>query len=66
VRTNIATMVVLLLSLTVAFAQVDSLPVLPKTNVDIPWTELRGLIELSMQKDKPVLYPPVDYMISTA
>ncbi len=65
-RTNIATMVVLLLSLTVAFAQVDSLPVLPKTNVDIPWTELRGLIELSMQKDKPVLYPPVDYMISTA
>jgi len=45
---------------------VDSLPVLPKTNVDIPWTELRALIELSMASTKVVEDPPVDYIISSA
>jgi len=44
---------------------VDSLPTLPKTNVDIPWVELRELIELSMKRDSLVFNPPVDYMIPT-
>ncbi len=45
---------------------VDSLPTLPKTNVDIPWTELRELIELSMKTSDTQLDPPVDYIIPYA
>ncbi|MBN2543358.1 hypothetical protein JXI42_10880 [bacterium] len=48
------------------FSQIETLPKLPKTNVDIPWTELRELIELSMKKDSTILIPPLEYMIPSA
>ncbi|MBN1755880.1 hypothetical protein JW877_06660 [bacterium] len=58
-------LLVMLLSLftTLAYPEIDSLPRLPQTNVEIPWTELRQLIELSMRIDTTLLRPPVDYLL---
>ncbi|MCK5832284.1 hypothetical protein KAH81_01300 [bacterium] len=63
-RKAIIVSLLLLLSL-IAFAS-DTLPSLPKTNVDIPWAELRTLIEMSMITDTTVFTPPVDYIIPYA
>lgn len=62
-RAKLLCVVFLTAIFTLSAQMVDSLPALPKTNVDIPWTELRGLIELSM---KTVDMPPVSFIIPFA
>jgi len=62
-RAKLLCVVFLTAIFTLSAQMVDSLPALPKTNVDIPWTELRGLIELSM---KTADMPPVSFIIPFA
>jgi len=63
---KIIAVAILVLSIALCAQTIDSLPTLPKTSVEIPWTELRGLIELSMQQADVQLTPPVDYIIPNA
>jgi len=65
-RSKFLCVVILATILTLTGQTVDSLPILPKTNVDIPWTELRGLIELSMRTIETTETPPVDFIIPFA
>jgi len=62
-RTIFMSFVVAVILLSSFAAPLDSLPELPKTNVEIPWTELKSLLELSMMKSVQPAYPPVAYMI---
>jgi len=65
-RAKFLSVVFLTAILTITAQTVDSLPALPKTNVDIPWTELRGLIELSMKTVEIADKPPVGFIIPFA